>query len=254
MKAIVLLGILALALALSVSAEGDYCSNLIDQCKRNFSTRCAYRNYTIETCCDLKMFKAPSGIYQIKQGEFHKPDVYCDMETDGGGWIVIQRNRKESKLNFNRPWKSYEGGFGDLKAQFWYGLRGINCLTQTGNWEMKLEYQNLDKTWSYLHYNTFKVGTAAENYKLTVAGFTLRTGDYFSTLNGYQFSASNKDNDGGRYNCAAYSYFKSGFWYRSDCVSSYKNYISINSQPPYIYGAIVLFTEMKIRLKDCLIV
>ena len=48
--------------------------------------------------------------------------VYCDMITDGGGWIVIQRNKKDSQLNFNKNWTDYEEGFGDLNKEFWYGL------------------------------------------------------------------------------------------------------------------------------------
>ena len=44
------------------------------------------------------------------------------------GWIVIQRNRKGS---------SVESGM----TEFWYGLKGLSCLTQTDNWEMRLNYQ-----------------------------------------------------------------------------------------------------------------
>ena len=29
------------------------------------------------------------------------------MATDGGGWIVIQRNKKGSLMNFNRNWADY---------------------------------------------------------------------------------------------------------------------------------------------------
>ena len=34
--------------------------------------------------------------------------VYCDMTTDGGGWIVIQRNKNNSLVNFNKNWVDYE--------------------------------------------------------------------------------------------------------------------------------------------------
>ena len=51
----------------------------------------------------------------------------------GGGWIVMQRNRKGSVVNFNRKWFDYEKGFGDLSADFWYGLKAMHCLTQRGD-------------------------------------------------------------------------------------------------------------------------
>ena len=51
------------------------------------------------------------------------------METDGGGWIVIQRRMDESQ-GFNRKWKDYAIGFGDLNGEFWLGLSKIHRLTK----------------------------------------------------------------------------------------------------------------------------
>ena len=60
--------------------------------------------------------------------------------------------------------------FGNLTTEFWYG--SMHCLTQRGQWEMRVDYQKNDKTWSYLHYNQFSVGSASEEYPLTVGGYT----------------------------------------------------------------------------------
>ena len=91
---------------------------------------------TIENCCELKLILsdyAKNGVYKLRKGKFPGSDnAYCDMTTDGGGWNVIQRNRKGSLMNFNRNWTDYEKGFGDLNTDFWYGLEEINCLTQRG--------------------------------------------------------------------------------------------------------------------------
>ena len=91
-------------------------------------------------------------MYKINKA-FDTASVYCDMTTDGGGWIVIQRNKKDSLVNFNKNWTDYEEGFGNLTTEFWYGLEEMHCLTQRGQWEMRVDYQKNDKTWSYLHYN-----------------------------------------------------------------------------------------------------
>ena len=163
------------------------------------------------------------------------------------GWIVIQRNKKNNLVNFNRNWADYEKGFGDLNTEFWYGLEEIHCLTQRGQWEMRVDYQMNDKTWSYLHYNQFSVGSASEEYPLIVRGFTGVGTDWFAShpLNGIKFSTPDNDNDKHNGNCAAS--WHSGWWYNY-CT----NGININTQPPYV-GSSVLFSEMKIRPKDCII-
>ena len=53
-----------------------------------------------------------------------------------------------------------------------HGLELMHTLTQRDQWEMRVDYQKNDKTWSYLHYNQFSVGSASEKYPLTVGGFT----------------------------------------------------------------------------------
>ena len=189
----------------------------------------------------------------MSKGSFDNTvDVYCDMTTNGGGWIAIQRNKKDSQVSFNLNWTDYEEGFGDLNKEFWYGLKELHCLTQRGQWEMRVDYQFNNKTWSYLHYNQFSVGSASEEYLLTVGGFTGIGDDQFipgdgGTLNGMKFSTPDRDNDKGDGNCAVL--YKSGWWYNS-CYR-----ININRQPPNGNNGAgnYLFTEMKIRPKDCII-
>ena len=207
----------------------------------------------IRSCCDLRTFPpkdAPNGMYKMNLGTFASLDVYCDMTTDGGGWIVIQRNRKNSKLNFNKNWKEYEDGFGDLNEDFWVGLKMMNVLTKSGQWEMRVDFRKTNNAWSYLHYNEFKVGDPGAEYPLTVAGYTGGSGDYFTTgnepANNAKFSTYDNDNDVWNNNCAAH--YGSGWWYYS-CYD-----IHPNIQPPMSdYPTTVLFMEMKIRPKGCTI-
>ena len=242
MKIITQLVILTLSLLLvNTYADDQYCSSLI----RDFKTNCTASMVTIDSCCDFKTFLA-SGVYKINKGTFDKDALaYCDMVTDGGGWIVIQRNKKNSSVSFNRQWVDYEKGFGDLNTEFWYGLEELHCLTQRGQWEMRMDFQKSDNTWSYLHYNQFSVGSANDEYPLTVGGYhgaiTSGTANYF---NGQKFSTPDNDNDpNSSSNCAALE--KSGWWYNS-C-----RHVNLNSQPPYIIGNSVIFSEMKIRPKNC---
>ena len=111
---------------------------------------------------------------------------------------------------------------------------------------MRVDYQKNDKTWSYLHYNQFSVGSASEEYPLTVGGFTGEGTDWFTSLplNGMKFSTPDNDNDQWSNNCAAN--WKSGWWY-NNCYN-----ININRQSLYV-STNVLFSEMKIRPKDCII-
>ena len=86
---------------------------------------------------------APSGIYQIVSNDSCESfrytkvstDVYCDMETTDGGWIVMQRNIKDGFATFKRAWKEYEEGFGDLDSnKLWYVLNGLHLFIRTGQW------------------------------------------------------------------------------------------------------------------------
>ena len=257
MKIITQLVILKLSLLLVNAHDDQYCNDLYIQYK-TFRSKCSPANITIDNCCDLSDLpnsKTPSGVYQMTScrapcelSSFTTVTTtgYCDMTTDGGGWIVIQRNKKNSLVNFNKNWTDYEKGFGDLNTEFWYGLAAMHCLTQRSQWEMRVDYQKNDKNWSYYHYNQFSVGSVSEEYPLIFGGFTGVGRDWFFYHNGMKFSTPDNDNEnwsGG--NCAAR--FKSGWWHHHNrCLS-----ININTQPPDVRGN-VLFSEMKIRPKDCI--
>ena len=246
MKIITQLVILTLSLLL-VNAHYDdhYCNNLI----KNFRNKC-----TVSSCCQLDFFSshATSGVYKISRGSFgNAVDAYCDMSTDGGGWIVIQRNKKDSLVNFKEKWVQYEKGFGDLHTEFWYGLEEIHYLTRKGQWEMRIDYQReAGSIWYYAHYSQFSVGSASEKYPLTVGGFTGDDTDWINyqsnPLNGMKFTTLDNDNDQhSSGNCAV----GSGGWWYNKCAN-----FNINRQPPIRPSSYrtLLFTEMKIRPKDCI--
>ena len=168
-----------------------------------------------ENCCHFKLNHfdcSLCGTYKMKSccgGQFSIIEMYCDITTADGGWIVIQR-RVDGSENFHRPWSDYEKRFGGLNGEFWYGLKNMNCLIQTGQWELRVDFEFWNKTRSYLHYNVFynvfKVGSATDEYPLIISGFTgITPTDPFSTPvshNGIKFSTYDNDNDIDTRNCA----------------------------------------------------
>ena len=97
-------------------------------------------------------------------------------------------------------------------------------------------------SWSYLHYNQFSVGSASEEYPLTVGGYSGSIpSDHVLYYNGMKFSTSDNDDDvWSGDNCAALH--KRGNWYKV-C-----QYVDLNQQPSYIYiypHGNLLFIEMR---------
>ena len=135
------------------------------------------------------------------------------METDGGGWMVIQRRVANGNVNFTRDWNDYVNGFGDLNGEFWYGLDNIHYLTTRDDVELRIdmviEDDGSELTWTY---QTFTVAGANDNYTLTIGGGVGTGNDAMNYHNGQQFSTYDNDNDqNGGINCA-YSH-QGGWWY-----------------------------------------
>ena len=161
------------------------------------------------SCCEVKSNKfkfstsTKSRVYNITNfcGDCEAvAEGYCDAITDGGGWLVVQRRQDGS----NRGWVEYEEGFGSLTGEFWYRLRPLHCLTNQGQWQLRIDFIFTNGTKSYLSYKSFSVGPANSQYQLSISGFTGITDDPFTThpLNGMKFTTKDRDNDKWDSNCA----------------------------------------------------
>ncbi|XP_033638610.1 ficolin-1-A-like [Asterias rubens] len=135
--------------------------------------------------------------------------VYCDMETDGGGWIVFQR-RQNGSVNFDRTWAEYQSGFGDLQNEFWLGNDILRDLTGSGQWRLRVDMEDWKSNKSWSSYGEFNV--TGDKYTLHVGSYDAQSpaGDSMAFHNGRQFST--KDN-GNAQNCAVR--YKGGWWYAS---------------------------------------
>ena len=126
---------------------------------------------------------AKTGLYNIRDPSVEDGSlgihVRCDMETDGGGWIVIQRRITNGIVNFTRNWEDYESGFGNLYSEFWIGLNNIYQLTNQQEVELQLSVWNDSETSITWNYQTFKISGPENKYNLTVGG---GTGEGFDAL------------------------------------------------------------------------
>ncbi|XP_028411124.1 microfibril-associated glycoprotein 4-like [Dendronephthya gigantea] len=151
-----------------------------------------------------------SGIYEINPDGKGSFKVFCDMTTSGGGWTVFQR-RLDGSVDFYRGWQDYKQGFGNLSAEYWLGLDKIQRMTNISQNELRIDMEDTSGNTRYAHYDSFKVSSESEKYKLNVGGYNGTAGDSLSYHNGMAFTTKDSDNDNFGVNCAVT--FKGAWWY-----------------------------------------
>lgn len=162
---------------------------------------------------DCSEVTEPSGVFKIRPLECDKPfSVYCDMDTDGGGWTVIQR-RTDGSTGFNRGWRDYRNGFGSKHSDYWVGNEHLFWMTAQDDYELRIELQDFRDAFTLALYSYFKVGDEGTRYKLLIGNYTGgNAGDALKYHKHAPFTTQDHDNDGAvQGNCAAY--FKSGWWF-----------------------------------------
>ncbi|XP_077096980.1 tenascin isoform X3 [Siphateles boraxobius] len=154
-----------------------------------------------------------SGLYTIYvRGDESQPlQVYCDMITDGGGWIVFVR-RQSGKVEFFRNWKNYTAGFGDLNDEFWLGLSNLHKITSSGQYELRVDLRDKGES-AYALYDKFSVSEPRSRYKVHVGGYSGTAGDSMTYHHSRPFSTYDHDNDIAVTNCALS--YKGAFWYKN---------------------------------------
>ncbi|XP_071008674.1 tenascin isoform X7 [Oncorhynchus clarkii lewisi] len=154
-----------------------------------------------------------SGTYNIYLGgdESQPIQVYCDMTTDGGGWMVFLR-RQNGNLEFFRNWKNYTGGFGDMNDEFWFGLSNLHKMTASGQYELRVDLRDNGKS-VYAQYDKFTIAEPRSRYKIYVGKYSGTAGDSMTYHHGRPFSTYDNDNDIAVTNCALS--YKGAFWYKN---------------------------------------
>ncbi|XP_007570078.1 tenascin-like [Poecilia formosa] len=176
--------------------------------------------------------------------------VYCDMETDGGGWTVFQR-RMNGKTDFYRTWSEYKAGFGNLSEEFWLGNELLHNLTSIGPVSLRVDLESGNDT-AYARYANFSVASEGRNYTLTVSGYTGTAGDSMKYHNGRPFSTRDKEPDPLGIHCA--KAYVGGWWYKNCYKVNLNGLYGMNSNNQGIVwidwkgkDVSIPFSEMKFR-------
>jgi len=165
-----------------------------------------------------------NGVYNVNSQSDKVVSVYCDMNTDGGGWTVIQR-RVDGKTDFFRNWDHYKNGFGDLHYNMWAGNEIIHAVTKQGTRsDLRIELTDFDKEKRFAEYERFNVANETLNYAMQMGrydGDAGESGEGMFFHSGAPFSTYDRDNDGFEsINCAKAK--QSGWWY-TKCAKVHLN-------------------------------
>uniref|UniRef100_A0A671R218 Zmp:0000000846 n=1 Tax=Sinocyclocheilus anshuiensis TaxID=1608454 RepID=A0A671R218_9TELE len=154
-----------------------------------------------------------SGPYTIYiSGDEKQPvRVYCDMSTDGGGWMVFLR-RQRGKVDFYRNWRNYSAGFGDTNDEFWLGLSNLHKITSAGQYELRVDLRDGQES-VFAVYDKFYIADPRSRYKIQIGAYSGTAGDSLSYHQNRPFSTYDNDNDIAVTNCALS--YKGAFWYKN---------------------------------------
>uniref|UniRef100_A0A8D0AWL3 Fibrinogen gamma chain n=1 Tax=Salvator merianae TaxID=96440 RepID=A0A8D0AWL3_SALMN len=202
------------------------------QCQQPCRDTVQIQELTGRDCQDIANKGArQSGLYFIKPLKAKEQFlVYCEIDSLGNGWTVIQR-RLDGSEDFKKNWVQYKEGFGHLspndKTEFWLGNEKIHAITTqtTIPYALRIDLEDWSGQSSHADYAHFKLGNEEDKYRLIYTFFVggdagdafdgFDFGDdasdkYFTSHNGMHFSTFDRDNDKFDGNCAEQD--GSGWW------------------------------------------
>ncbi|KAM9705119.1 fibrinogen-like 2a [Menidia menidia] len=204
----------------------------VNKLRSTCTTPCAVQNspqfiLAPRDCSDYNVLEVrKNDVYRVtpdsRNGTF---EVFCDMESYGGGWTVIQQ-RVDGSVSFNRTWDEYKKGFGNLRGEFWLGNDHIHLLTKAKDMILRIELEDFEGVREYAKYDQFYVSNEYLRYRLSISGYSGTAGNAISFNKHFNhdqkfFSTPDRDND--MYpsgNCGAY--YSSGWWFDA-CMSANLN-------------------------------
>ncbi|XP_060726540.1 tenascin [Tachysurus vachellii] len=197
----------------TVKVDGESEGQYISVVSTTFTTAQLPYQYPVE-CSQVQV----NGMKESGEAEIYPQGkereavrVYCDMETDGGGWTVFQR-RLDGSTDFFREWSDYREGFGELSAELWLGNDILHALTNTEPMSLRVDLR-LGNDTAYAHYSNFSVGSEVNHYTIEVSGYSGTAGDSMKYHNSCPFSTNDKDPSNNDVQCA--KKYMGGWWYKN---------------------------------------
>ncbi|XP_028411095.1 ficolin-2-like [Dendronephthya gigantea] len=106
-------------------------------------------------------------------------------------------------------------------------------MTNISQNELRIDMEDTSGNTTYAHYDSFKVSSESEKYKLNVGGYNGTAGDSLKKHNDMAFSTKDSDNDFGN-NCAVE--FKGAWWYRYCHDSNLNGFYHYGNHTSYADG------------------
>uniref|UniRef100_A0A5F5PX11 Angiopoietin-2 n=2 Tax=Equus TaxID=9789 RepID=A0A5F5PX11_HORSE len=153
-----------------------------------------------------------NGIYTLTfPNSTEEIKAYCDMETGGGGWTIIQR-REDGSVDFQRTWKEYKAGFGNPSGEYWLGNEFVSQVTNQQRYVLKIHLKDWEGNEAYSLYEHFYLSSEEFNYRIHLKGLTGTAGKISSISQpGNDFSTKDADND--KCICKCSQMLTGGWWF-----------------------------------------
>ncbi|KAJ0069025.1 hypothetical protein NL108_015898, partial [Boleophthalmus pectinirostris] len=155
------------------------------------------RSHVWRDCADVyRAGHSISGVYHVYISNRTQPvQVFCDMDTAGGGWTLFQR-RSNGSVDFQRSWREYKMGFGEVLGEHWLGNEVVHQLTSQGQYSLRVELQDWEGNSGYSQYDRFTLASERQQYRLYLRGYSGTAGRQSSlATHGMGFSTRDQDHD-----------------------------------------------------------
>ncbi|KAK2174409.1 hypothetical protein NP493_802g03087 [Ridgeia piscesae] len=124
-------------------------------------------------CVDIQRYGYNvSGVYEVYLDQARKfVKVYCDLESDNGGWLVFQ-HRQDGSVDFYRNWADYKAGFGDLTGEFWLGNDLLHAVTSQRHYTLRIDLEDFEGASRFAVYPNFAVSSESNHFRVSFGPYS----------------------------------------------------------------------------------